>query len=199
MSGHNLRSKGKLGADNAGGHRSAEGKADSAGAAAQAPVSKASFPHIRQVPALRERKARATDGHSNKEEAAAAAAGRQKQQRQQQQQHHATSGLNAVCVYGSAAVWVPAECWQRLLQRAFCHARCRCLTAGVASRSTTGTAASCAARCASSGSTSRRWGSTPMCPCPSCTSLHSLRAGARSGVSPEASCVGKGRVPGVSR
>ncbi len=52
-SGHNLRSKGKLAAEHAAGHRPSDGKGDSAGAAAPLPLSKANFPHIRQVRAPR--------------------------------------------------------------------------------------------------------------------------------------------------
>ena len=49
VSGHNLRSKGKLTAEHAAGHRPSDEKGDSAGAAAPLPLSKADFPHIRQV------------------------------------------------------------------------------------------------------------------------------------------------------
>jgi len=49
VSGHNLRSKGKLTAEHAAGHRPSDEKGDSAGAAAPLPLSKADFPHIRQA------------------------------------------------------------------------------------------------------------------------------------------------------
>ena len=92
MSGRNLRSKGKLGGDNAAGHRSAEGKADSAGAA-PVPVSKATFPHIRQVPALLR-----AQGGERAQQTGRARKRRRRRQQQQQQQRHATSGSNTACV-----------------------------------------------------------------------------------------------------